>query len=75
MILGGFLLFGTAVFFGFPVRLIGLVFLTLPIALYLIYYLSQLKDGAPVRWPLIRLLSLVVFFLPVYLLTYSSWVK
>jgi len=75
MVLGGFLLFGTAVFFGFPVRLIGLVFLTLPIALYLIYYLSQLKDGAPVRWPLIRLLSLVVFFLPVYLLTYSSWVK
>jgi len=75
MVLSGFLLFGAAVLFGFPVRLIGLVFLTVPIAGYMIYYLSQLKDGAPVRWPLIRLLSLVVFFLPVYLLTYSSWVK
>ena len=75
MVLSGFLLFGAAVLFGFPVRLIGLVFLTLPVAVYLIYYLSKLKDGAPVRWPLLRLLSLVVFFLPVYLLTYSSWVK
>ncbi|MCJ7715989.1 MAG: prenyltransferase, partial [Anaerolineales bacterium] len=75
MILTGFLLFGAAAIFGFPVRLVGLVFLTLPVAVYLIYYLSQLEDGAPVRWPLLRLLSMVVFFLPVYLLTYSSWVK
>jgi 1,4-dihydroxy-2-naphthoate octaprenyltransferase len=75
MIFSGFLLFGVALLFGFPVRIVGSIFLTLPAALYLVWYLSQLEDGAPVRWPLFTLLSLVVFFLPVYLLTYSSWVR
>jgi len=75
MIFSGFLLFGVAILFGFPVRIVGFVFLTLPAALYLVWYLSKLEDGAPVRWPLITILSLVVFFLPVYLLTYSSWIR
>ena len=75
LIFSGFLLFGVAILFGFPVRIIGFVFLTLPAALYLVWYLSKLEDGAPVRWPLITLLSLVIFFLPVYLLTYSSWIR
>jgi 1,4-dihydroxy-2-naphthoate octaprenyltransferase len=75
MIFSGFLLFGVALLFGFPIRIVGFVFLTLPAALYLVWHLSQLEDGAPVRWPLFTLLSLVVFFLPVYLLTYSSWVR
>jgi 1,4-dihydroxy-2-naphthoate octaprenyltransferase len=75
MIFSGFLLFGVALLFGFPVRIVGSIFLTLPAALYLVWYLSQLEDGAPVRWPLFTLLSLVVFFLPVYLLTYTSWVR
>ena len=75
MIFSGFLLFGVAILFGFPVRIVGFVFLTLPAALYLVWYLSKLEDGAPVRWPLITLLSLLVFFLPVYLLTYSSWIR
>jgi 1,4-dihydroxy-2-naphthoate octaprenyltransferase len=75
MIFSGFLLFGVAILFGFPVRVVGSVFLTLPAALYLVWHLSQLEDGAPVHWPLITLLSLVVFFLPVYLLTYSSWMR
>ena len=75
MIFSGFLLFGVAILFGFPVRIVGSIFLTLPVALYLVWYLSQLEDGAPVHWPLITLLSLVAFFLPVYLLTYSSWMR
>ena len=75
LIFSGFLLFGVAILFGFPVRIVGFVFLTLPAALYLVWYLSKLEDGAPVRWPLITLLSLVIFFLPVYLLTYSSWIR
>jgi 1,4-dihydroxy-2-naphthoate octaprenyltransferase len=75
LIFSGFLLFGVAILFGFPVRIVGFVFLTLPAGLYLVWYLSKLEDGAPVRWPLITLLSLVVFFLPVYLLTYSSWIR
>jgi len=75
MVLSGFLLFGVALIFGMPFRLILLVFLTLPVAGYLIWYLSSLQDGAPVRWPLITLLSLVIFFLPVYLITYTVWAR
>ena len=75
IIFSGFILFGIAVLFGFPIRLIGFVFLTLPAALYLIWSLSRLEDGAPVRWQLFTLLSLVVFFLPVYLITWSSWMR
>ncbi|MCD6425917.1 MAG: prenyltransferase [Anaerolineales bacterium] len=75
MVLSGFLLFGVALIFGMPFRLILPVFLTLPVAGYLIWYLSSLQDGAPVRWPLITLLSLVIFFLPVYLITYTVWVR
>jgi len=75
MIFSGFLLFGVAILFGFPTRIVGYVFLVLPAALYLVWYLSQLEDGAPVLWPIITLLSLVTFFLPVYLLAYSSWMR
>lgn len=75
MVLSGFLLFGVALIFGMPFRLILPVFLTLPVAGYLIWYLSSLQDGAPVRWPIITLTSLIIFFLPVYLITYTVWVR
>jgi hypothetical protein len=75
MVLSGFLLFGVALIFGMPFRLILPVFFTLPAVGYLILYLSSLQDGAPVRWPLITLLSLVIFYLPVYLITYTVWIR
>jgi len=75
MVLSGFLLFGVALAFGMPYRLILPVFLTLPAAGYLVWYLGSLQDGAPVRWPLITLLSLVIFFLPVYLITFTVWIR
>lgn len=75
MVMAGFLLFGVALIFGMPFRLILPVFFTLPVAAYLIWYLSKLEDGAPVRWPLITLLSFVIFFLPVYLITFTVWIR
>lgn len=75
LILSGFLLFGVSLLFAMPVRIVGPVFFALPAAAYLIWYLSHLENGAPVRWPLILLLSLVVFFLPVYLITFSTWIR
>lgn len=75
MVLSGFLLFGVALIFGMPFRVILPVFFTIPVAGYLILYLSSLQDGAPVRWPLITLLSLVIFFLPIYLITFTVWIR
>lgn len=73
MVLSGFLLFGIALLFGMSLRMIGPVFFALPLAGYLIWVLSSLEWGAPVRWMLIRLLSLAVFFLPVYMIFYTAW--
>jgi len=75
LIFCGFLLFGFGLFFGFPFQLVGFVFFALPPGLYLVWYLSKLEDGVPVRWYLIISLSVVVFFLPLYLLTYSTWMN
>ncbi len=75
LVLSGFLLFGVALLFGMPAWMILPVFFTLPAAAFMIFYLSRLQDGAPVRWPLITLLTLVIFFLPVYLVTFTAWVR
>ncbi len=75
MVLSGFLLFGITLIFGMPFRLILPVFFTLPAVGYLIWHLTSLQDGAPVRWPLITLLTLVIFFLPVYLITFTVWIR
>jgi 1,4-dihydroxy-2-naphthoate octaprenyltransferase len=75
LIISGFLLFGITLLFGIPIQFVGPIFLVMPLAGYLIWYLSQLEDGAPVRWLLIKSLSLISFFTPVYLLTYTAWIR
>jgi 1,4-dihydroxy-2-naphthoate octaprenyltransferase len=75
LVFSGFLLFGLSLLFGMPFKLVGSVFLAIPAGIAIIWYLSSLEDGAPVRWSLIMLLSLIVFFLPVYLMTYSVWIR
>jgi 1,4-dihydroxy-2-naphthoate octaprenyltransferase len=74
LILSAFVLFGVAMLFGLPVRIVGPVFLALVPAGYLIWIYSGLEHGAPVRWPVIIFLSLVVFFMPVYLIAFTVWI-
>jgi 1,4-dihydroxy-2-naphthoate octaprenyltransferase len=74
LVLSAFILFGAAILFGLPLRIIGPVFLTLLPAGYLIWVYSGLERGAPVRWSLIIFLALVVFFLPVYMITFTAWI-
>jgi len=75
LVLCGFLLFGFSLMFGMSFRIIGPVFLVIPAGIFLIWYLSRLEDGAPVRWPMISSLSLIVFFLPVYFMTFTVWMR
>jgi 1,4-dihydroxy-2-naphthoate octaprenyltransferase len=75
LVLSGFFLFGISLLFGMPFGIIGPVFLVIPAGIFLIWYLSRLENGAPVRWPLITTLSLVVFFLPIYLMTFTVWIR
>jgi 1,4-dihydroxy-2-naphthoate octaprenyltransferase len=74
LLLSGFLLFGTALLFGLPIRIGGPVLIALIPAGYQVWYYNGLEGGAPVRWPLLISLSLTNFFIPVYLLLFSSWI-
>jgi 1,4-dihydroxy-2-naphthoate octaprenyltransferase len=74
LVLSGFLLFGSAVLFGFPVKIAGPVFMTMLPAAYQVWYYSGLERGAPARWPLIVTLAVIVFSLPVYLLLFAAWI-
>lgn len=74
LLLSAFFLFGAAMLFGMPMRLIGPVFLALIPAGYLIWIYSGLEGGAPVRWSLIIFLTLIVFFLPIYMITFTAWI-
>jgi len=74
LLLSAFILFGAAMLFEFPLRIAGPVFFALIPAGILIWIYSSLEGGAPVRWPLIIYLSMVVFFLPVYLITFTVWI-
>ncbi|MEJ2412351.1 MAG: hypothetical protein P8Y34_05060 [Anaerolineales bacterium] len=75
LVLSGFLLFGSALLFGLPIRIAGPVFIALLPAGYLVWYYAGLEKGAPVRWPLIIPLSLTIFSLPVYLLLFAAWIN
>jgi len=75
LVLSGFLLFGSALLFGLPIRIAGPVFIALLPAGYLVWYYAGLEKGAPVRWPLIIPLSLAIFSLPVYLLLFAAWIN
>lgn len=72
--LSAFLLFGSAVLFGLPLKIAGPVFTALIPAGYLVWYYTGLETGAPARWPLIITLALTTFFLPAYLLLFSAWI-
>jgi 1,4-dihydroxy-2-naphthoate octaprenyltransferase len=74
LLLSGFLLFGVAILFDLPVRIAGPVFTALAPAGYLIWIYAGLERGTPVRWPLIISLSLSTFFIPVYLITFTTWI-
>jgi hypothetical protein len=74
LLLSAFVLFGAALLFGLPLRITGPVFFTLIPAGYLIWIYTGLERGGPVRWPIIILLALIVFFLPLYLITFTVWV-
>lgn len=72
--LSAFILFGVAMLFGLPLRIAGPVMFTLLPTGYLVWIYSGLERGAPVRWPLIIFLALVIFFLPVYLILFTAWI-
>jgi 1,4-dihydroxy-2-naphthoate octaprenyltransferase len=74
LVITGYLLLGLSTLFGFPSRITLIILFSIPLAFYLVWYLSRLERGAPTRWPELSILSISTFFLPVYIMTYSFWI-
>ena len=75
LVLGAYLLLGSATFFGLAWGLIWPSLLTLPFGLLQIYWLRNISNGAKPIWNLLTVNALAVFGLTAYLLTFAFWLR
>jgi 1,4-dihydroxy-2-naphthoate octaprenyltransferase len=75
LVLGAYILLGSATLFGLAWGLIWPSLLTLPFALMQIYWLRNISNGAKPIWNLLTVNALAVFGLTAYLLTFAFWLR
>lgn len=75
LVIFSFLILGLSLFIGFPSRFVYPVLFALPFGIFQVWYLYRLAQGAPARWKLLTLTSVILFLLPAYLFTYSFWTQ
>ena len=75
LVLGAYVFFADAPFFGFSLRLLWPAFLTLPFALLQIYWLRNISLGAKPLWNLLTANAIAIFGLTAYLLTLTFWLR
>ncbi len=75
LVLGAYLLLGSATLFGLAWGLIWPSLLTLPFGLLQIYWLRNISNGAKPIWNLLTVNALAVFGLTAYLLTFAFWLR
>jgi 1,4-dihydroxy-2-naphthoate polyprenyltransferase len=73
LVLGGFFLLGLALVFGLPVQIALPAFFTLPVAIFQVWMINRIADGAKPNWNLLMLTAMATFGLTAYLLAYSFW--
>jgi 1,4-dihydroxy-2-naphthoate octaprenyltransferase len=61
--------------FGITFSLIWPAFLTLPFALFQVYQLRSIAQGAPVNWTLLTTTALAVFGLTAYFIAMTFWLR
>lgn len=70
-----YLMFAMIPLFGFSFNLIAPAFLTLPFAIFQIFQLRAIANGAPPNWRLLTSTALAVFGLTTYFLTLTFWLR
>ncbi len=75
LVLGAYVLLGSALLIGLAWELIWPAFLSLPFALLQIFWLRNISKGAKPIWNLLTVNALAVFGLTVYLLTFAFWLR
>ena len=75
LVLGAYVLFAAAPFFGFSLGLLWPAFLALPFALLQIYWLRNISLGAKPLWNLLTANAIAIFGLTAYLLALAFWLR
>jgi len=75
LILGAYILLASALLYGLAWGLIWPSFLTLPFAIFQIFWLRNISNGAKPIWNLLTVNALAVFGLTAYLMTFAFWLR
>jgi 1,4-dihydroxy-2-naphthoate octaprenyltransferase len=75
LVLGAYVLLGSATFFGLAWGLIWPSLLTLPFAIFQIIQLRNISLGVKPVWNLLTVNAIAVFGLTAYLLTFAFWLR
>lgn len=73
LILGGFVILGLAIALGLPINVVWPVLFVLPIALYQIWMMNRIAEGAKPNWNLLLLVAISSFSLTAYIFTFAFW--
>jgi 1,4-dihydroxy-2-naphthoate octaprenyltransferase len=73
LILLSFVLFGLAFTLGLPLSVAWPVIFVLPVALYQVWMMNRIADGAKPNWNILILISIATFILTAYILTFAFW--
>lgn len=75
LILVAYLLLVLAITFGLPLRIGAPALLTLPVGIYQIISINRIAAGGKPQWKTLSLMSVSLFCITAYLLTFSFWIR
>ena len=75
LILIAYFLFAALPFFGFPRALFMPAFFVAPLALFQIYWMQRIAQGAPPNWKFLKILAYSVIGLTLYIFTITFWTR
>ena len=75
LILTAYLLFAAMPLFGLPRALFMPAFFVAPLALFQIYWMQKIAQGASPNWKFLKILSYSVIGLTLYILTITFWMR
>jgi 1,4-dihydroxy-2-naphthoate octaprenyltransferase len=75
LVAAAYILFAVSFAYGLPPAIALPPFFTLPLALFQIWYMTRIADGAKPNWTILTLTALTMTALTAYLLAYAFWTR
>jgi hypothetical protein len=73
LILLSFIILGLAFVLGLPLSVAWPIIFVLPVALYQVWMMNRIADGAKPNWNILILIAIASFGLAAYILTFAFW--